>query len=540
MELTTLVGGVPVWSWLVPPLAGAVIGWFTNYLAIRMLFRPLEKKSLFGLPLPLTPGIIPARRRELAKRIAEMVGEHLLTEEVIAARLRSPAVDDALYRWVAGRVRALIDRDLGPVLSLLPPELEPLWDRWWRGGFRPVYFCLDRFLVASELAEPLTAALRELAVGLLEKTPDELLTRRQWARLRSRVRQLLRRGLRSPAFRRRLESELDLLAGRLMTSETPLGELLPADLQGAVLAELHRELPDLLVRFSRFLHDPVFRRGLKQKLYGIIEIYINSMGFWQRLVTSMALSDDEIRAKIDRLVDEIADDFAVSLRQPEWQERAFNLLAERFAALLALSPARIIGRLSYARVSRGWIFIRRRLLALLATPELECRLLRLGEDFFAPLSRSPLGESLEKAGFGETWREDSLAGVVRWIAAGLASGRCKRRLAVAVAARVGEFLEKIPLGRPAVWLPVAVVNPLVDFSHRRLRQWLAAELPRLSENFAVRQVVEERINELPVLKVEELLLGIMREHFFYINLFGALVGGLIGLIQVLLMHFVQS
>ncbi|MBN2706176.1 MAG: DUF445 family protein, partial [Deltaproteobacteria bacterium] len=44
----------PAWlPFVMPPLFGAVIGYFTNYLAIRMLFRPLRKKYILGLPLPL-------------------------------------------------------------------------------------------------------------------------------------------------------------------------------------------------------------------------------------------------------------------------------------------------------------------------------------------------------------------------------------------------------------------------------------------------------------------------------------------------------
>ena len=50
----------------------------------------------------------------------------------------------------------------------------------------------------------------------------------------------------------------------------------------------------------------------------------------------------------------------------------------------------------------------------------------------------------------------------------------------------------------------------------------------------VGQMVEDKVNTLPVLKVEEVLLGIMREHLLYINLFGALLGFLIGLLNLFL------
>jgi len=62
-----------------PPLLGAFIGYLTNKIAIRMLFRPLKRWHVLGIRIPMTPGVIPAKRDELAKNIGEMVGSHLLT-----------------------------------------------------------------------------------------------------------------------------------------------------------------------------------------------------------------------------------------------------------------------------------------------------------------------------------------------------------------------------------------------------------------------------------------------------------------------------
>jgi uncharacterized membrane protein YheB (UPF0754 family) len=70
-----------VLPYLLPPLLGAFIGYVTNYIAIRMLFRPLRPWRLLGVRVPLTPGIIPSKRHELAARMGEMVGSHLLTSD---------------------------------------------------------------------------------------------------------------------------------------------------------------------------------------------------------------------------------------------------------------------------------------------------------------------------------------------------------------------------------------------------------------------------------------------------------------------------
>jgi uncharacterized membrane protein YheB (UPF0754 family) len=72
---------------IIPPLAGAVIGFVTNAIAIKMLFRPLKEIRIFKIRLPFTPGILPRQRKRLAQSIGAMVERELLTAEVLRNRL---------------------------------------------------------------------------------------------------------------------------------------------------------------------------------------------------------------------------------------------------------------------------------------------------------------------------------------------------------------------------------------------------------------------------------------------------------------------
>ncbi len=49
------------------PVLGAVIGYFTNYIAVKMLFRPYRPVRLGRWTLPFTPGVIPRRKGDLAR-----------------------------------------------------------------------------------------------------------------------------------------------------------------------------------------------------------------------------------------------------------------------------------------------------------------------------------------------------------------------------------------------------------------------------------------------------------------------------------------
>lgn len=65
------------------PFIGAVIGYFTNWIAVRMLFHPLKPVMIGKYTLPFTPGIIPKRKDALAKALGTAVGESLFTKEDI-------------------------------------------------------------------------------------------------------------------------------------------------------------------------------------------------------------------------------------------------------------------------------------------------------------------------------------------------------------------------------------------------------------------------------------------------------------------------
>lgn len=71
------------------PIVGAMIGYTTNWVAIKMLFRPYVEKRVLGVKIPFTPGLIPKERDRIANAIGGVVEQYLLTDEVIVSELTS-------------------------------------------------------------------------------------------------------------------------------------------------------------------------------------------------------------------------------------------------------------------------------------------------------------------------------------------------------------------------------------------------------------------------------------------------------------------
>lgn len=83
------------------PLIGMVIGYFTNWLAVKMLFRPRSAKYIAGKRLPFTPGVIPRGKERIAESIRDIINEQLLTEEAVAQHLTSEEITDSVRQAIS-------------------------------------------------------------------------------------------------------------------------------------------------------------------------------------------------------------------------------------------------------------------------------------------------------------------------------------------------------------------------------------------------------------------------------------------------------
>ena len=84
-----------MYHYFIGPAVGAVIGYITNDIAIRMLFRPHQAKYIMGVHVPFTPGIIPKEKARIAGAIGKAVSENLMNREVLEKSLLS---DDMLEK----------------------------------------------------------------------------------------------------------------------------------------------------------------------------------------------------------------------------------------------------------------------------------------------------------------------------------------------------------------------------------------------------------------------------------------------------------
>lgn len=110
-------------TYFIAPLLGGLIGYITNDIAIRMLFRPHKAKYLFGIHIPFTPGIIPKEKGRIAEAIGGVISENLMNNEVLEKYLLSDEmigkVRSAVEEFISTQQQnqESVDRFLGHYLS---------------------------------------------------------------------------------------------------------------------------------------------------------------------------------------------------------------------------------------------------------------------------------------------------------------------------------------------------------------------------------------------------------------------------------------
>lgn len=116
--------GSTFWLMALPPITGGIIGYYTNDLAIKMLFRPYRAIKIGDRTLPFTPGLIPKNQSRLALRISNAIMSSLLTPDElqkVAQRLLQTERMQSAIQWLLKlaleQVRADTEQKTAKILS---------------------------------------------------------------------------------------------------------------------------------------------------------------------------------------------------------------------------------------------------------------------------------------------------------------------------------------------------------------------------------------------------------------------------------------
>ncbi len=328
-------------SLLAPPLVGAFIGYMTNHVAIRMLFRPLKPWRLFGLRLPLTPGVIPSKRHELAVNIGEMVGGHLLTSADIKRALREEGFQAELDTLIQGKVTDLLHRDLGPLPSLVPEKFRS----YFQAGIKILRWrtlkLLHSHLDSAAFAENILPTVVRGLDDLLGRNTEEFLSPGDRQQLFAFLRESLHKFFADEQTEIAVNDAIAGLFRRIDDENLSLTDLLSPEIRDLIVELVEQEAPELLQKIAVLLQDAEARRKIARGLAGAAGSFIGSMGPMAAMIGAF-LDPDAIAGKIEVYLAEHSDEFsnmALRRRGPQPDYRHLERTTREGNGCAALRPA---------------------------------------------------------------------------------------------------------------------------------------------------------------------------------------------------------
>lgn len=516
-----------------PPLLGALIGYLTNKVAIRMLFRPLKPWYILGKRVPMTPGIIPSKRHDLAENIGDMVGEKLLTATDISTALAEEPFQDYLHQIVDDRVQDILRRDLGPVQQAIPRRFRA----YARIGIRTMKYQLRTgirtYIGSPEFRQALSKVVPQQLEKLGSRRLDEILREEERKGFYCFTESCLGKVVSSP-------DNTQLLAARIQTSLTEVAvsgktgeDFLPQELVQLICTTVAQQAPQILSRTADILAEPAMRDQIVIAIKGGIEDFLDKlgpMGAMAKGFIEIETMDDTIRSWLEHKEDALKE----RLQHPDIQKRASRALADQTKALFAIPLANLLIHVEPEQLEKICYQLAEKIMELLNSEKMQMMISDAIRNQFEAVidhGRLPLAECADLL-LSKDQAEALRQRLVNELFRILRSEQTGELLDTTINTMINRVTSK-PLGILQNLMPAGVRKGITEYIVLTANQILVREVPGFVHTLNIKDLVTEKVDSLDLMRLEGLLLSIMEEQFKYINLFGALLGFMIGLLNVI-------
>ncbi len=526
---------LPLATYAGPPVIGAFIGYLTNRVAIRMLFRPLKAWSIFGIRVPMTPGVIPSKRYELAANIGEMVGHHLLTSTEIGTALSTEQFQQHLHTIIASRLEDILDKDLGSIAASLSEDHINMVSRGVERFSDTSAARLTSYFAGSRWEKSLKDGLAAQMNRLGSQPVEALVDKKTRSAVYGPAARLLKSVIASPGTEKQVGAILSTWFEEGCKEERTFRQVCPEELVRMLHTTVADQAPNLLELMGRQFAEPDVRKKIIQGILGAVDHFLDSLGPMGAMAKGF-IDAENLEKSLDAYLRNKEDEILSWLQDPQLVEKVKAALRQQVDTVLDKGFAEIREQVGNENIETVCRISARMLLTPLSDKDTGS-LQRLLEDACEALlqdGRMTVTGLLQHISSPES----SEAGdntVYTAILAFTRSDHIKETLQELILGAVHGVLH-LHMGRLSSMIHPSFQQALTEYGVMALNRIFLKEVPGLVQSLQISQLVTEKINTLDLLKLEQLLLSIMEEQFKYINLFGALLGFIIGLVNLFILQ----
>ncbi|MFP4364959.1 MAG: DUF445 domain-containing protein [Spirochaetia bacterium] len=511
--------------WVVPPVIGGCIGFITNAIAIRMLFRPLQAYYIGPLRIPFTPGIIPKQRESLARSIGKMVSKELITGTAVKEHLHSEKFQETLQAQVAKVTSSVLDMKLKDIST-------GKTNSFYSAATKSLKELYTNFIQSSNFEKLVYSLVSTLVPRLLYLQAGKFLDSET---VRSAVCNRVIPAISSQDMREWVKKKVIIWYEDRTGRNIPLDDILPDPLLDLVLEAVESLYPFIFEALMEWLRTPDTKSELIVQGKSLLRSILSRLNFFQKFLVSAGQYDRTLEENMPAIVEDALGAFKKA-GSSKRSEKGIALSAKK-----GLQKWRQEGFAEFTqerseKVKNDIILLIDTVFAMLENPKIQEKTVEYIEKLAQGLEGSSLLDISENY-FGAD-KETIIDYVYERIVSLLRNPDMGEKLS-GFSGILDEYLHQnreLRVGE-VLTIPKSTKNDVDVLFSNTIINIIDLRIEDVITSLDIQALVENRVNSLDIKDVERLLLIVIKKHLKYINIFGGILGGLIGFLQSIYMVF---
>lgn len=502
-------------KYLTASLVGAIIGYITNWLAIKMLFRPHEEKKVLGIKIPFTPGLIPKERYRIAKSVGETIGTHLLSKETIVEALNSNKMRNHTKAWIASKVQ-----DLSHCEDTVEHKLKAVFKDNYEGTLLQIKTDIAKYfyetIISSEgFKLKINQIISENFKKLVKHKPSSLIEVVGESKIKEGLIDVITTYKSSKELKEYFNKEVYKKLDELKSDERLLKDVLPQELITAVKFYISNNKEEISKLLEDLLSEPEIEHKLKIAIGEGISANVNPL-------MAMFLNSDTIYGKVKIFITKY-------LQEEENQTFLSNSLIDLLNKLINNKVSEALENV-YPYIKEGTIEeVLTYISDKIATDEHIEKVVGVVLDKANEVSS--LDEILLK--IDESYEEKVNA---------LLSDKLQEFIeGEQIHIYIEDFIDmgvyhimNTEIATMISGNEETMINILDNFAESLINKFIEKEAMNVIELLNIPKIVEEQINSFDVMFAEKIILEIASKELSAITWLGALLGAIIGILSPIL------
>ena len=502
-------------------------GYAGAWLAVRMLFRPRKPFKILGITL-FPQGMIPRHRDRLAAAIGKAVGEELVSQETIMEELLGK---DFLRRKIRGVIDSyteeIVSQNYPSLIETLPSNLRaPVLDAITSLQFK-VAEHIENVLKSEESLSTIS--------GFVERRVDEVLSRRvssviddeTFENIVGFLEERIRAAVNSFELEQKVRGFIDRRVDDLANTPTPLGEMFTPEAISLLKQKAGEQIEPMAHHLTEIAAAERTRTQIGALIKREVHDYYEALPFFKKIFVSR----DNLLGEVDDLVNEsLPRRIEETLKGDFFAEEARNFIDSSIDNALARPLPDVIGKINPDQLQSLKEQITKAALSLLRGDEMMRQVSAYLTDTLAQF-RPHSVDSIMRA-----LHPESEAKLKSMLSNGLLNIVAREDTSKIINSMLATQIDNLlaaPIGRLSDNISEEKLFAASEGFADTIISAIKEKLPEAIREFDVGGVVREKIMNYPAEKLEALVLSVAKEHLRTIELFGALFGFFIGVLQAI-------